>query len=1441
MSDKQAPPLGNLTRSEQPTNKPLPAPVVPTAKSTEPSVPVGTERVYSAPGVPNNYDFSKVSGPAGDALASYATQRNDAVPIPMVKTLDSRPEMPVSDTTLNQLSGNESTPFNYTGFGAGTVGREQINVQPTAGIAKYNSEVGQPISNPFAIKGAADVIVANSRPVDSFQYTEGLTQSQRNSRNFFNGLQEWRQQIAPVQLPALQFTPQQLNPGVAGGFSPTAETKGPLSWLVDGQQKDINPFKLEFGGMGGGLLGGVGWLFSRLSPTTYIQGAALDVSRSAASLIEGGSTALTELFKSGDFGKAYNDGLDAAWENYDANAPRKRGLTAQTIFGSKDLGDFFTNSYTGTALSGMADYSFSGTGNNPLLTGDASYGVVNKGDNFNPFGLRDPIRSKFNTGALEAKERQEANKAWNAAPYRALPGNPFHGYDQWIRGGVGLAVDIFGSGRIDKLALGAVKKTTTVTRNADDLAAGIDALRSPANNPARYIPSPPGALVPVAKVAQREIPDISAFIPKSQPSKGGALVVPTAKGGGITEVVQGEFIESASDIIVRNSRRNEPYAPIRQRYLPQGADPFSVSSTRPYTPVPANINYSAGGAIVPYSGKQAAVVPAVLGVGGTPSSVPVSSLVKSGLATLDDIPAVTVWDDVTGTFTTVGKNSPSKVPLLSQGRNTPELPQTPLAGPSRPLSGDVNTNALPVQQPYPPLVPRNTPNFTVTPSTITDDAIRTTHTVNDTTGTFVNTIEQAAVTLRKADVTPPRTGDLPEVIAPPAKEVQYVTAEAISPSVTSADIVRRLTSGDDIPGAVYNPRQVERQTRSISSVVSLARQVTLPNGVRILDDTIKDVSVMKFSRLQKKVDAAIIASGMNPSSTEAASIRRLFDRNGKPLPSNLAPDFSIEVAARTLDTPTTYVKPVTQLADGNVTWTGRAARYTPTYELSGDYAIGVKVKYDDELKRIVPVDGMDAKMIPPVKTEKTINRSTLLDMPVADRQALVSKSYVDGFEVPKGAVDDVVSPDILTDTMAAKSYAQANLPRENIPPRMDRIARTELAKHADIVEEAAYTRELITDVSTQLTDVERSLNQYLKKVDELPDIGVSTLTDDVPFSPLPKLAEGDLPPVSGMNGMGTQVRLYHGTRVEDLNLRSVNPLEGAARSEYGTGVWLTNSQEIATAASGRSVPANSVPNVARKFGDNSYIHELPGNSLDDMNIPRADSVPTAKVSNDLLTQLDNNRFVFSDVIPYGDDLADEVANLLQSGKVTSYADLFSKVDDLTHKVARRNTGARPDEYELTYVQRVLTDMLQGSGVQGLTNGVNTVVYDTRNLTSKFIHDVSDIVGDSADDVTTALHNVNLLQRSLDAEPTSKLLQVQLAEAKAVATSRVRDSLSDELQLLERVHSKQISDLLDQDEVISKLTKQQRSEEFIRATLKDEATVESFSKELNRSDWTGPCL
>ena len=1634
---KQAPPLGNLD-SNKPTTTPakLPTPVI--------KAPIPATATFK--GVdPLSASVPSTTGPT--------EERDLALGVPLVQSIPSVPELPVNSNLVNKLGGDVSDPYKYTGFGAGQVGTDTTQVQPNLGAAKFDSDLGQIAKPAMDSTGTSGVVIQSSAPAYVGQYSTGLTTSQQNSRNFFGSLQSLREYTAPHMLPALQYTPQTLSPGAAGGLAPTAETKGPLSWLIGDTTTDINPTKLEFGASGSGLLGGVGGVFGRIFNTSAIQGGAMDIARGAASIYEGGNAGFSELFKSGNFSKAMGVAEGALLENYESNAPRTRGMYTKTIGGNKAVADFFSDSYFGAGLMGMTDYSLSGNGNNPLITGDAQRNVVNNGENFNPFGVRDPLRA-FQTGALEKKERDSGKQGFT------------HGYDQYLKGGAGLIGDVVLGGRIDKAlgplikaSLGVLIKSSKVVAPVNRAAtqAGIKALRNDAVQLApklRTIPVDPWSNLP--NIPQRPLTrDTTPFVntdlwagtrrePLALPSSGRL----SNKVSDLNQFAMDDYINRArayysnknpTQQMVRDgagdlmARRRDYNPPIVQRYLPEGADPFATKVSRVYVPGSGwgGVDFGEGGAIMPRSNTR--WTSSVLGVGGQPGDLP-SVGVKSTGAT----PPVTIFDEVSGTFVNRGGSSTQEgvfsasakarpsvvddiidgevidVPQLPQGvsskpnvpgidnltlvtpadkeiyragvnnrlnrvkspevapksinnrtlykagnsldglpalpkpnaqapswtmqglteaspptkvgdellssaslpvkqatvdavdplgRNTPEVTQTPLPGPVSglseaisdtvvpptkvkeftidPVTGEYKRNRPPVEPakttnplfddvawekaykeeqaadallaaddakfdailkgtPLPPVVPRNAPNFTVSPASTLSDELVESHVMNPSTGVFNDSDEVIRIaTQRSTPAGVLSAGKVSEVVPVPVAKVEYVTAEAISPSVNSADIVRRLTSGDDIPGALYNPRQVERGERTIASLVSLARRVTLPGGVPILTDSIKDISVMKFDRLAKKVEAAIVASGLNPSSQEAASIRRLFDKNGKALPTNLSPDFSIQVGPRGVDTPTSYVTPAKTVSPDDV-WTGRASRYEPEVPLSEDYAIGVRVRYDKELDRIVPLDGgIQGKFIPAVRSEP-ISGAELRKLPVMERQALLSRSATDGFTIPKAAVEDAFSPDITVDVVAAKDYVRANIPKGDAPLKLDRATREQLGVHQSIVDDISYHNSLIEDVSSQLTDVEKSLAAQLKRIDEqLPDIGTQHLADDVPFSPLPPSNR----PVNVSGGSVSEpgTMLYHGTRVENLQLRGLNPLEGAARSEYGTGVWLTTKESVATSAAGRRAPNNHIPNVDRVYSESSYIHQVPSEGLDGLDIVNSIDNVSDNVAGDISVQLGYNRQVFSDHIPYASDLRDDMIALLDStfDKPIAYGDLFGEIDDLVHKSAMRATGSRADEFELTYVQRVFTDMLESAGVDGITNGTNTALYTTRNLTSR-VHDVTDIVGETTDEVALALHNVNLLQASSDAAPTSKLLKVQLEEAKAVAASRIRDGLSDELDNLNAYKSKAVSDLLDQDDVIQRIGKTQQSEAMLEATVRNDDTHAKFSKELNR-DFNGPCL
>jgi hypothetical protein len=1066
-------------------------------------------------------------------------------------------------------------------------------------------------------------------------------------------------------------------------------------------------------------------------------------------------------------------------------------------------------------------------------------------------------------------------------------------------------------------------------------------------------------------------------------NKGPQKALPPAKPRALppAKVYQGELVVTPEEVARDTARRLQQdrprLQPVEQRFLPPGKDPFVVPETpRVYSPknddLP-DVSFESGGAIVPWSVRSIGIdtseggkiVPAVLGVGGKPGGIPINPRVENGRVFIaSSADPVTVWDKNLGQFVSSGGDGIVNVErvLKAPGKvGVPETPKPKNIAPVEPPSGLIE-GSLPV------VVPKNTPNFTVKPTLALPPSVLGSHSLDMTTGIF------------KQNYTIPEKTGLGEVFTPPKPEVVSVAAESLAPAASSADLVRSMLNESS---EVYNPALLSREPRDINSMTVLAQTVLLPNGVRILDEvSAKDVTA--FHQLSKKVESAIIASGLDPQGVEASSIRRMFDRSGPQVPNNLkSGEFVVEVAPRTLDAPTSYVKPSPQVLEPDTSWSPRATSNLTPAKPQSDYVLGVTKS--------------DGSSVP-------IPRESVLDVPVADRKTLVGKSVQDGFEVSSEAVSDVISPNVTKDIEAAKSYATANLPKESQPIRMDSDTLTELNKHQQLTQELAYTNELITDVTTQLADVETQLNKYLEKIDELPDIGVYPLVDEVPPSPLtkdiimPKLSDvedlyvnpetlrrvnntvpigvfgddgksidvlagvignsssgrypvtlitkeqmsyamlqvdefnddfgrliddvvrtpkvvdlgsldatvmPDLPDqelldmfregafmtpvikktggtpidpiytvVSGERYVAAYKRvkhlddsmvdrmsvtildevptvtpakqvveapkfdtnaLYHGTRVSNLMLDSVDPVVGATRSEYGLGVWLTKDQDIAVAASGRAVPNNSVPLPGREFTDGSFVHEVGSYILSEMNIVRA----TDTIKPNLLRSLPISESVFKGVVPYPAELSRELIDVLSDTKLT-YGQLFDKVDETVRKVAQDVIAANPDEYELTYIQRIVTDILRNEGIDGITNGVNTAVYRTENLFTNRVHDVSDLVGDSSNGVTLALHEINLLQRSLDAAPDSKLLQVQLAEAKATAASRVRDSLAGELTQLTSEQTKLVSKLLDQDEVLSDVAKTQRSQEVIKAVTKDERTLESFNKELNK-EWNSPCL
>ena len=674
MSSTQAPPLGNLDRGD-PKNG-IYTDKSPAFLSSDQAV----QRIDTTNAV-------QIPVPAPEAQAQ--TEESSPANPPGTFELPGRVGSAMDPQLIQDLAGDVNTPFQL-GPRAGNVGDPSITLDPTAGVTKHTPDQSFiPRNLP-----SADAVLGNAQPLGSYQWSDGPTQGMINAQAFFNGVQQWRASTPQFVAPAIQFSPQQVDPSLAGGFAPTAETKGPYSWFIDGPQEDLNLFKGEFGAMGGGILGGVGWFFSRLSPTTYMKGAALDVARAAAAGWEGSAAAFGEIMK-GNFGGSLNAFTDAASENYYSNSPIARGLHTKKIGGPRELAEDMSQSYFLTAALGLGDYSFGGAGTNAGQNRTVAYG-----ENYNPFGFRDPTRSAEG-GYIPKLQAAE----------RAKGAGIFHGYDQFGMGLVGLAADVFIEGRIDKAVQNAFGKSFSAAPKAANTTANAVA-EVPAIPPAKAPSAPIPTFTPpeLPKFKVNLTPPVTVGKPPSKPIPPFTVATPIRPLQTKKNLIDIEEMLSGQPTVLRSAKRsaaeeanvrrqwmypddywnvvtsrNAQNQPISTRYTPPNVNPLDLSGmqNRVYQPSrgPAGIDFIMGGAIVPYvppSGAKQVEVPAVLGVGGSPGTV----LARN----TDEVPDTTGFvireldDDVIDAEVIKGTTTRTDVSTLGSEIDALSPPRMPLEG-----------------------------------------------------------------------------------------------------------------------------------------------------------------------------------------------------------------------------------------------------------------------------------------------------------------------------------------------------------------------------------------------------------------------------------------------------------------------------------------------------------------------------------------------------------------------------------------------------------------------------------------------------------------------------------------------------------------------------------------------------------------------------------------
>lgn len=128
-----------------------------------------------------------------------------------------------------------------------------------------------------------------------------------------------------------------------------------------------------------------------------------------------------------------------------------------------------------------------------------------------------------------------------------------------------------------------------------------------------------------------------------------------------------------------------------------------------------------------------------------------------------------------------------------------------------------------------------------------------------------------------------------------------------------------------------------------------------------------------------------------------------------------------------------------------------------------------------------------------------------------------------------------------------------------------------------------------------LRNVETGIDEQLAAIEQKmvnsPDVG-RRFVSETPPTPIT--------PYTPTHGRGkfvqsaqdfSEVEFFHGTKVKNLDIKTVRPEEGGTLSELGTAVYLTPSSEIATLAA-KATPSIGLPAVGgREFGEGS-VHRL---------------------------------------------------------------------------------------------------------------------------------------------------------------------------------------------------------------------------------------------------------
>lgn len=438
--------------------------------------------------------------------------------------------------------------------------------------------------------------------------------------------------------------------------------------------------------------------------------------------------------------------------------------------------------------------------------------------------------------------------------------------------------------------------------------------------------------------------------------------------------------------------------------------------------------------------------------------------------------------------------------------------------------------------------------------------------------------------------------------------------------------------------------------------------------------------------------------------------------------------------------------------------------------------------------------------------------------------------------LPGTAMKDV--PQLLPSTLSPTGVPLAEL-RRPLPELKNALPRLSMD---DMIDENGFKLPPTAKLSDLAKDKFDELFNFIDEIDptnsfkmnDLKDLSIAEL--DKKLQDLSKELKDFAPEMDSIKtflaGQGKPIEpMYHGSRVQFLKLENIDPLEGAARGEFGTAIYVTKNPRQAEAHAMADIASNLPVLRGRVFGDGA-VHELSVKSR--QGVISGDEVASVEMKALAKEALDS---VVDELDPLHAKLRTAIRSPLGDKSKVTVAGIYDKMHTVLDRIMKQDPSySGVDEALLLEWQRAFNLRLRQSGVTGIEKGDTLAVLDTSLLSTRYVKPYGN---DIESPLSVAASRYNALTMALANDPKSTVLKVQQKEALATLLTRLDDKLADELDELDEQVIRQLTRITDHDEALRRVVEGERAE---RKALIEQRLAEADAKTLEPKPFnTKPCL